>query len=215
VLKIVIRIIIAVSFLTASALPASAAAYRYWGFFTGENGTWTMSMVGAAERIPADGSVDGWRFGIGTDTQTPEPRTTPSFAELCPNLEAASGITRVAVVIDFGDADQAPEGETPAASRTECISMPAGGSSADALALAADVRGEGGFVCGIDGFPRSECGAEVAEPVEAIATPYQSTADAVEQAANEMDTGGNIFVYAGIILVVVIVLVFTLSRTKK
>jgi hypothetical protein len=215
VLKSIIRVLIAVTFLTASALPASAAAYRYWGFFTGDSGTWTMSMVGAAERIPADGSVDGWRFGIGTDTQTPEPRTLPNFAELCPNLEAATGITRVAVVIDFGDSDQAPEGETPATTRTECISMPAGGSSADALALAADVRGDGGFVCGIDGFPLSECGAEVPEPTDAIATPYQTTAEAVEQAANEMDTGGNIFVYAGIILVVVIVLVFTLNRTKK
>jgi hypothetical protein len=215
VFKNILRVLIAISFLAASALPASAASYRYWGFFTGADGAWTMAMVGAAENIPADGSVDGWRFGIGTDTDTPEPRTMPNFAELCPDLIPAEGITRVAVVIDFGDADQAPAAEAPRPNRVECVSMPAGGSSADALAISADVRANSGFVCGIDGYPLTECGTEVPDVAEAEATPYETTAEAVEQAAEEMDTGGNIFIYAGIILVVVVGVVLFIGRTKK
>lgn len=213
--KNILRVLVAISFLVASALPASAASYRYWGFFTGADGAWIMSMVGAAENIPADGSVDGWRFGIGTDTDTPEPRTLPNFAELCPDVIAVEGITRVAVVIDFGDADQAPAAETPLSNRVECVSMPAGGSSADALAISADVRANGGFVCGMDGFPLTECGVEVPDPIGAEAAPIATDAEAVEEAANEMDTGGNIFIYAGIILVVVVGIMLVIGRTKK
>lgn len=176
-----------------------------------------MAMVGAAENIPADGAVDGWRFGIGTDTETPEPRTTPNFSELCGQLESAEGITRVAVVIDFGDAAQAPTGETPPPTRVECVSMPTGGSSADALALAADVRGEGGFVCGVDGFPATECGAEVPEPTsESESTPIETTAEAVIDAAEGIEEeGGNTLVYAAIVLVVVVATVLVFSRNKK
>ncbi len=213
--KNILRVLIAVSFLTASALPASAASYRYWGLFTSADGAWTMSMVGAAENIPTDGSVEGWRFGIGTDTATPEPRTAPNFAELCPDLAATKGITRVAVVIDFGDADQAPAAETPRPNRVECVSMPAGGSSADALAISADVRADGGFVCGIDGYPLTECGTEVPDIAEVEATPYETPVETVEQTADEMATGGNIFIYAGIILVVVVGVVFFIGRIKK
>lgn len=172
-----------------------------------------MSMVGAAENIPTDGAVDGWRFGIGTDTETPEPRTLPNFDELCPGSEATEGITRVAVVIDYGDADQAPAGETPPANRVECVSMPAGGSSADALAMAADVRGDGGFVCGLDGFPAAECGAEVTE--ETTTTPIEETAEAIVTAAEGVEEGGNTLIYAIAVLAVVLGVVLVISRSKK
>ena len=207
----VIKVAFAASLLFAISSPASAASYRYWGFFNGENGAWSMSMIGAAENIPEDGSVDGWRFGIGTDTETPEPRTAPNFEELCPDTQAAEGITRVAVVIDFGDADQAPDGEVPPTSRVECVSMPTGGSSADALAMAADVRGDGGFVCGLDGFPAAECGAEVAEPVS---TPVEE-AVAAETEEDAVDEGGNLLVYAALVLAVVLGVVFVVSKSKK
>jgi hypothetical protein len=208
------RVLFAITFIAAIAAPASAASYRYWGFFTGTDNAWAMSMVGAVENIPADGSVDGWRFGIGTDTETPEPRTAPNFEELCPGLEASEGITRVAVVIDFGDAEQAPAGEIPPASRVECVSMPSGGSSADALAMAADVRGDGGFVCGVDGFPAAECGAEVPD-VTAQTTPIEDTAEAIVEAAEGVDQGGNTLVYAAVALVVVLAVVLAFNRTKK
>lgn len=212
-LKKYIQVAIAALLVMTIASPASAASYRYWGFFTSENGSWSMSMVGAAENIPIDGAVDGWRFGIGTDTETPEPRTLPNFDELCPDSEAAEGITRVAVVIDFGDADQAPAGETPPANRVECVSMPAGGSSADALAMAADVRGDGGFVCGLDGFPAAECGAEVTE--ETATTPIEETAEAIVTAAEGVEEGGNTLIYAIAVLGVVLGVVLVISRSKK
>lgn len=211
-LKKLTQVALTAAFLLTFITPASAASYRYWGFFVAKDGQWVMSMVGAAENIPTDGAVDGWRFGIGTDTSTPEPQTAPNFDQLCPNSEASEGIVRVAVVIDFGESTEAPRGESVPTNRVECISMPAGGTSADALAMAADVRGQGGFVCGIDGFPIAECGAEVEEPV---ATPYTNLAETVEEAANQMDDGGNIFVYAAVILAVVLILVFTLGRSKK
>lgn len=212
-LKKYIQVAIAALFVVTVVSPASAASYRYWGFFTGENGSWSMSMVGAAENIPTDGAVDGWRFGIGTDTETPEPRMLPNFDELCPGSEAAEGITRVAVVIDFGDADQAPAGETPPANRVECVSMPTGGSSADALAMSADVRGDGGFVCGLDGFPAAECGAEVVE--ETTTTPIEETAEAIVTAAEGVDEGGNTLIYAIAVLGVVLGVVLVISRSAK
>ncbi len=174
-----------------------------------------MSMVGAAENIPADGAVDGWRFGIGTDTETPEPRTIPNFSELCPGSEAVEGITRVAVVIDFGDADQAPAGEAPPANRVECVSMPEGGSSADALAMAAEVRGDGGFVCGLDGFPATECGAEVTETTDTETLPIEDTAAAIVDAAEGVDEGGNTLIYAAVVLAVVLGVVLVISKAKK
>jgi len=205
----------AVALLLTIASPASATSYRYWGFFTSDNGSWSMSMVGAAENIPTDGTVDGWRFGIGTDTETPEPRTVPNFAELCPDSEAVEGITRVAVVIDFGDAAQAPTGETPPANRVECISMPTGGSSADALAMVAEVRGDGGFVCGLDGFPATECGAEVTETTDTETLPIEDTAAAVVTAAEGVEAGGNTLVYAAVVLAVVLGVVLVISKAKK
>lgn len=210
----VIRVLFATSFLLAIAVPAQATSYRYWGFFTSNESSWTMAMVGAAENIPTDGSVEGWRFGIGTDTETPEPRTAPNFADLCPGVEQVEGITRVAVVIDFGDSAQAPAGETPPANRVECVSMPEGGSSADALAIAAAVRGNGGFVCGIDGFPIEECGAEVPD-VTSQTTPIEDTAEAIVEAAEGVEQGGNTLIYAAVVLVVVLAVVLAFNRSKK
>jgi hypothetical protein len=63
--------------------------------------------------------------------------------------------------VDFGDQAQAPEGETAPESKTVCVVVPSGSSSADALAKAAEVRSESGLICGIDGFPATECAPEV------------------------------------------------------
>jgi len=216
VLKVTFRIFFAVLFIVGLTAPAAATSYRYWGFFTGSDGAWTMALVGANENIPTDGSVDGWRFGVGTDTQTPEPREMPDFEAMCPGSEQVEGLTRVAVVIDFGDLEQAPSGETPPTNRVECITMPTGGSSADALAMAANVRADGGFVCGIEGFPANECGAEVTD----LNTEAQSETTAVEEVdeipqSEVINEGGNTLIYAGVITVIVLVIVFSVSRNKK
>lgn len=122
--------------------------------------SWDMAMVGPADNKVVDGSVDGYRLGIGTDTDTPQPRVVANFDSICPDLTAGTNELRVAVVIDFGDQTQAPEGETAPESKTACVVVPAGSSSADALAKAAEIRSESGLICGIDGFPATECAAE-------------------------------------------------------
>jgi hypothetical protein len=216
VLKLIGRTIVAAILLIGFTSPAYASSYRYWGFFTGENGSWNMSLIGAAENIPTDGSVDGWRFGIGTDTQTPEPRTAPDFEELCPGTQPEPGITRVAVVIDFGDLDQAPESEMPPSNRVECINMPDGGSSADALAMAADVRADGGFVCGIDGFPLTECGAEVTEVSEETVTENDQEVIVMDDssATEQSDTNSEIVIGA-IAIAAVLIAILIMRRSKK
>jgi hypothetical protein len=68
----------------------------------------------------------------------------------------------VGVVIDYGTAEDAPDGDTPPAARGACAVVPAEATGADALAAVAEVRvGDGGFVCGIDGYPTSGCGDQV------------------------------------------------------
>ncbi|MSY39261.1 MAG: hypothetical protein F2641_07420, partial [Actinobacteria bacterium] len=43
------------SFFTAST--AQAASYRYWTYWTTNNGVWEFRQIGPAANIPADGAV--------------------------------------------------------------------------------------------------------------------------------------------------------------
>jgi len=44
--------------------PAHAASYRYWSYWWVDQGTWVFATAGPASSAPADGAVEGWRFGI-------------------------------------------------------------------------------------------------------------------------------------------------------
>lgn len=181
-----ISLVIALTGSLFAVAPASADDYRYWSFYVGQDNAWTFATTGPADRQLADQDVDGWQFGVFGVEGGAMPEAAPSFADLCPSLEAAGaseGQLRVAVVIDAGLATEAPTGESPIADRVECVLLPEGANSFQALAKAAEVRQENGMVCGIDGYPATECSALVSasasptpseEPM-VIATQEQST----------------------------------------
>jgi hypothetical protein len=153
-----------------SATPAEAAAYRYWGYYTWSDGAWTFAQTGPDQSEPADGSVEGWRFAVTTESGSPRvPRTDGDFTAICAGTEAADGRKRVAVVIDAGLPADAPEGATPPEPRGACASVPESASGAEVLAAVAPTRVEGGLVCAVDDYPATGCGEEV--DIEPPATP--------------------------------------------
>ena len=146
-----------------SITAANAADYRYWTFWVTTNDQWSFANEGAGTLKATDQMVTGWKFAVtGADNGTP-PNQSAVFAELCPDTSEQAGVLRVAVVVDFNDATIAPEGETPPAeSSINCVTVNEGQVAADALnATGLDIRANEGFVCGISGYPKEECGVEV------------------------------------------------------
>lgn len=143
---------------------ASAAAYKYWSYQTWTDGKWASATKGPADVTPKDGAVDGWRYAVSGDTTPPRvPRADGDFEAICGSTPEAEGKKRVAVVIDYGIAEEAPKGEKPQPARGECASVATKASSAEVLAAVAEVRqDEQGLTCALDGYPKTGCG----DPVE-------------------------------------------------
>ena len=110
------------------AAPAQAAAYRYWGYFHLTKGAWAFAQTGPAQVIPADGTVDGWRFAVADESSIRTPRATPTFDALCAGTATKAGTKRVGLVIDYGrpaDSADGATGAAPPAARATCVSVPA------------------------------------------------------------------------------------------
>ena len=60
---------------------ASASVYVYWSYWDQPSpGTWLPSATGAGAQTPPDGSVIGWRYGVGSVDGTHQtPRTQTSL----------------------------------------------------------------------------------------------------------------------------------------
>jgi hypothetical protein len=149
--------------------PANAAtAYRYWAYYVGHGTSWQYSQRGPASEYPVDGEVQGWRFAVQVDAANGLlPRAAPDFGTLCASTPAKAGALRVGVVIDFGLATDAPAGEKPPAGVVPgCVYVHDGETGADVLDAATTVRigtgADAGLVCGIDGYPKTECAVAVA-----------------------------------------------------
>lgn len=146
------------------AAPAEATSYRFWAYWLGTDDGWSFSGQGAS-RVPADGTVDGWRFAVSeASSSTIPPRHTPSFARICGSTEAVDGSKRVGVVVDFGTAADAPDGESPPAMVTACVVAEPGANGYDVLTEVVQIRTDAGLICGMDGYPAAECGSPVADP---------------------------------------------------
>lgn len=145
--------------LIATPQNANAVSYRYWSYWTGSDSGWTYSSWGPASLRPADGSVEGWRFGVssGTTGAGLQPRATADFDRICADTPAEVGLKRVAVIIDPGLAEDAPDGESPGGLWAMCVSAPPSATGADILRSAASVRTQAGMVCGLAGYPAREC----------------------------------------------------------
>ncbi|MGW4381595.1 SCO2322 family protein [Kitasatospora sp. NPDC004531] len=162
-----------VSTLGPAAGAAYAADYRYWSFWKGGPDGWSFQQVGPTGNVPADGAVDGWRFVLSPDGGQDAPRPAPAadFAAICANTAPSGGHKRVAVVLDFGTAKDAPNGEQPAEARSLCASVPTAANSAEVLAaVAPPLRYDSaGLLCAIAGYPRAGCGEQVAAGADPVA----------------------------------------------
>lgn len=174
------RSLISLSFLiitSSISIPSSNAAtgYRYWGYFQAQGGStsWTAAMTGPSVEVK-DGDVEGWTFVFSNnDIPAIAPMMDPDFATLCDGIPETAGKVRVGLVVDFGDANIAPSGETPMEFFSDCVVVPTGSVGLDVLKSVLDVRaGDSGLICGIAGYPAQECGAEIEAPTaqEAVTT---------------------------------------------
>jgi hypothetical protein len=155
------------------AAPAQAAAYRYWGYFQLTNGAWTFAKTGPGQAIPADGSVEGWRFAVADEASMRTPRATPAFATICAGTAVTAGHKRVALVIDFGrPADAADAAKTPPAAKATCVAVPTKATGSDVLVAAGTtLRLDKALTCGINGWPATGCGDPVSPVPAAAASP--------------------------------------------
>ncbi|WP_372509459.1 SCO2322 family protein [Streptomyces humicola] len=179
--------------LTVSVSPARAAGYRYWSFWQRTSGSWSFAQEGPAATTPPDGDVEGWRFAVSADSGgAAHPRDDAAFGRICASSAPRPGMKRIALVLDFGTADDARPGATPPAEHTACAQVPAGASAADALAaVAKPLRySASGMICAIAGYPQSGCGEEASGPV-------RSGASAAPAAAGRSRSGPSVGVLAG------------------
>jgi hypothetical protein len=172
-----------VTAMLVSASPAGAAtADRYWAYYLGHASTWQYSTRGPATEYPVDGEVQGWRFAVQVDAGNAlQPEASPSFAKLCDSTPPKVGNIRVGIVLDFGVPADSPTHEHPPASVVPgCVSVPIGSTGADVLQAAATVRigvgADAGLVCGIDGYPATECAVAVATRPAPTSTPAPTRA---------------------------------------
>ncbi|MFF6999064.1 SCO2322 family protein [Streptomyces sp. NPDC008313] len=150
--------------LLACAGQARAAGYRYWSFWDLDGGSWTYATQGPSLTRPSDGDVQGFRFSVSENSQdASKPRGNADFASVCGDTEPRDGRKRVALVLDFGTAADAPGGETPPPARTACASVGPDATTAEALAsVAKPLRYDtNALLCAIAGYPRTGCGEQV------------------------------------------------------
>ncbi len=204
-----------------SIASANAADYRYWTFWVTTNDQWSFANEGAGTYKVTDQSVLGFKFAItGADNGTP-PNQSAVFAELCPDTSEQAGVLRVAVVVDFNDATIAPEGETPPAeSLINCVTVNEGQVAADALnATGLEVRANDGFVCGISGYPKEECGLEIpateSETTEAETQADTPTVIAENEPASQSSNTDLQLIALAAVLVVGLAVVLRMRKKKN
>jgi len=155
-----------------------AKGYRYWGYFQATAGasSWSAAMTGPSVEVK-DGDVEGWTFVFSSnDIPAVTPMMDPDFATLCGETPETSGKIRVGLVVDFGAGNIAPDGEIPNEFFSDCVVVDKGSVGLDVLEAALDVRaGDSGLICGIAGYPASECGAEIDEPAPDQAVAIEAT----------------------------------------
>ncbi|WP_435858922.1 SCO2322 family protein [Streptomyces varsoviensis] len=190
-----------------SAAPAHADGYRYWSFWEQGAGAgqdrWTYATQGPSVARPDDGATIGFRFAVSQDSsQAAKPRGTAGFADICADTPAKGGSKRVALVVDFGTAADAPDGSTPPPARTACARVGTDASASEALAaVAKPLRyNSAALLCAIDGYPKKGCGEQVSDGGDGgKKTPAPSGTATTSTAAADDDNGGGGGPSAGLI----------------
>ncbi|WP_411092613.1 SCO2322 family protein [Streptomyces sp. 049-1] len=199
----VVLLFLAAFLLIGSAGQAQAAGYRYWSFWDRDGDQWVYATQGPSLTRPSDGDVQGFRFAVSANSDdAAKPRGAADFASICAKTPAEDGSKRVALVLDFGTAADAPSGETPPARRTACARVAPDATTADALA---DVAGPlryntSALLCAIGGYPKSGCGEQVSREAGPTATESPD-----RRAAQDDDADGpSVGLIAGIAVVAVL-----------
>ncbi|MEU6098084.1 SCO2322 family protein [Streptomyces sp. NPDC047079] len=206
--RALVPLLAALLLLSVAAGPARAVGYRYWSFWERHGGTWTYATEGPSTSRPSDGDVQGFRFAVSEDSgDATKPRGTADFATVCAGTPARGGEKRVALVVDFGTAADAPSGETPPAPRTACARVPGDATTADALAaVAGPLRYDtNALLCAIADYPGKGCGEQVTTGKETAKerAPAKSTAREQQAPTKEAaDHGPAVGLLAGVAAVV-------------
>ncbi|TDT41292.1 hypothetical protein EV562_102691 [Streptomyces sp. BK208] len=189
-----VLLFLAAFLLIGTAGQAQAAGYRYWSFWDRDGGKWVYATQGPSLARPSDGDVQGFRFSVSENSDdAAQPRGTADFQSVCAKTPAEEGSKRVALVLDFGTAPDAPSGETPPAPRTACARVSPDATTADALAaVAGPLRYDtNALLCAIAGYPKSGCGEQVSQ---------KNTAAPRQQDASD-DGGPSVGLVAGIVVI--------------
>jgi hypothetical protein len=159
--------------LLALASPAGAAdIYKYWAYFSVQDGEFVSQGEGPGGTVPDDGAIEAYRYAAPADFESPNlPRADLSeltFDAVCGESAAESGQKRVAVLVDYGVEADAPDGETPGEPESGCAVVGEDASGLQVLsAVATDVRTEkqsfGPALCAVNGYPATGCVSTLAE----------------------------------------------------
>lgn len=152
----------------ATGTARAADGYRYWGYYQETNGAWAYAQTAPASTDVADGSVQGWRYAVAGMSSVRPPRAKPAFNEVCQKVRPVTDHKRVAVIVDPGTREDAPQGSTPGPMTATCVVAPKDATATQVLQLATTVRTDpSGMICGVGGYPATGC----ADPVRNITVP--------------------------------------------
>ncbi|MFD5050670.1 SCO2322 family protein [Streptomyces tendae] len=209
----VVLVLLAAFLLIGTAGQAQAAGYRYWSFWDRDGGKWVYATQGPSLVRPSDGDVQGFRFAVSENSDdAAQPRGTADFASICAKAPAEDGTKRVALVLDFGAASDAPSGETPPAPRTACAQVSPDATTADALAaVAGPLRYDtNALLCAIASYPKTGCGEQVSQKEDSSATAAPKAAEGKED-----EDGPSIGLYAGIAVVAALAAAATWQARRR
>lgn len=224
-----LSLVVAGVLLVANTGTAQAAEpSEYWIYDQVVDGEFKSSDKGVAATKPADGSVEAFRWGATADFPSHVHARADleelSFDGICGDTEAEAGKKRVAVLVDFGVEEDAPQGQEPPAPYADCALVSADASGLQVLDAVADVRTEqssfGPSLCGIDGYPAQGCFGTVdaaspadAEPVDFTVRSAGEATDAA--AADEDDSNLPVLLGVGALVVVLLGGGLLLSRRSR
>ncbi len=233
--RALVPLLLSLLYVVSSAGSASAAdGYKYWNYFHVEDGAYAFATTGPADFVPEDGAVEAYRYGLSTAADGLQPRTeatTYTVDDLCEGQEAKAGEKRVGVLLDYGTPADS-DGAAPEEPRGACALVAEDANGQQVLDAVADVRAEGGLVCGVDGYPAKGCSVTVKDPEAAadeptveFALPQQAAADGAATAessdeASEASEDGDdgapwTLIGVGVAVIVIGGAAFALSRRGK
>lgn len=193
-----LTLLLAALVVLTGAAQAQATGYRYWSFWDRDRDQWTYATQGPSLARPSDGDVQGFRFAVSEDSKdAAQPRGAAEFAVICARTPAQDGRKRVALVLDFGTAADAPSGETPPARRSACARVAPDATTAQALAsVAKPLRYDtNALLCAIAGYPAKGCGEQVAGAEKSTASGQKN---------EPSDDGPSLGLVAGVAVVAVL-----------